>query len=131
MGTTTNDLVTISREAGADLRATLYHFVRNSNGADQVNISSLDTASDMLGVQWTAPSAAGRPVTVLIMGLGKVVAGAAIASLDVFLTCDSSGRAVVAGSGDMTGARAMETATAAGDVVSALIFPPYRFVGPL
>jgi hypothetical protein len=120
---------TLAMNAAADLSGNLYHIVGISDGADGINIASNAVASSMLGVLVTKPAAQGRHATVAYQGLGKVVAGAAINSAGVFFTCNGSGRAVAANSGQMTAGRILETASGDGDVVSVLLYPPFRLSG--
>lgn len=126
----TNDLVTIAMKAGADLSAAQYHVVRISDGVDQVNIASLDNHSSMIGVLLNKPAAVNRMASVAQSGKGKVVAGAAVSSAGIFLTCNGSGRAVAVASGDMTFGRSLETAGADGDVISVMLMTPFK-IGPV
>lgn len=125
----TNNLISIAMKAGADLSAAQYHVVRISDGVDQVNIASLDTHSSMIGVLLNKPAASGRGASVAQSGKGKVVAGAAVSSTGLFLTCNGSGRAIAATSGDMCFGRNLETAAADGDVISAMLMTPFRLSG--
>jgi hypothetical protein len=120
---------TLTMVSATDLSGQLYHLVRISDGNDGINVASQSTNSGLLGVLVTKPEAAGRHATVAYQGMGKVVAGTAINSAGVFFTCNGSGRAVAAGSGDMVAGRILETATADGDVVSVLLYPPFRLSG--
>jgi hypothetical protein len=119
-------------KAGADLSACLYHVVRLSDAVKGlVNISSQANHSSMIGVLRNAPAAAGRAATISLVGEGKVAAGAAIGSIGVFMTCNGSGRAIAAASGDMVFGRALETATADGQHIRCLQFIPYRLSGAI
>lgn len=118
-------------KAGADLSSALYHIVRISNGADAVNIASESVHSSMIGVLLNAPAATGRHASVAYIGQGKVTAGAAINSVGVFFTCNGSGRAVAAASGDMVAGRILETAAANGDVVQCQLMLPVRLSGAI
>lgn len=117
---------TLTRQAAADLSAKQYHFVRGS-AAGKCNQSSLDTDSAMLGVLQNKPKS-DEFATVGFLGKSKVVAGAAVTADDI-ITTNSSGRAVTVTSGDMAGGRALETAGADGDIITALLFPPVRWAG--
>lgn len=114
--------------AAADLSGAQYAIVRISNNAQQVNIASQDIHSSMVGVLQNKPAAAGRHATVADQGKGKIIVGAAVNST-AFLTCNGSGRAVVASSGDMVCARALETAGADGDIITADYYAPFRLSG--
>jgi Uncharacterized conserved protein (DUF2190) len=112
-----------SMKAGADLSACCYHIVRVSNALlGQVNIASEAVHSSMIGILRNKPAAAGRSATISLYGEGTVAAGAAIGSIGVFVTCNGSGRAIAAASGDMVVARALETATADGQHIRCLQF---------
>lgn len=118
-----------SLRAGANLSACQYHIMRISDGIGQVNVASLATDNGMIGVLRNAPAAAGRAATISLFGEGKVVAGAAIGSAGVWFTCNGSGRAIAATSGQMVAGRILETASADGDVVRCLHIIPIRMSG--
>jgi hypothetical protein len=119
-------LETLTLEADADLSDKQYHFVRYV-ATNKCNQASLDTDSGLIGVLQNKPKS-GEFATIGYLGLGKVVAGAAITA-GVILTTNSSGRAVTVTSGDMAGGRALEAAGADGDIITALLFPPKRWAG--
>lgn len=116
--------------AAVDLSGAQYHIMRISDNNESVNIASLDTHSSMVGVLQNKPAAVGRHATVAYEGKGKVVAGAAVNSLG-FMTCNGSGRAVLATSGDMCCGRFLETAAGDGSVASALYMAPFRLSGAI
>lgn len=128
---TSGNVQALAFDAAVALNHAQYHIMGISNGAQSVNITTAATASKMLGILQNAPSAAGHHATVGWSGKSKVVAGAAVNSVGVFLTSNASGRAIAAASGDMTFGRSLETAGADGDVMSALIFPPVRLSGAI
>ena len=121
------EVVTFTAKAAADLSGVQYHIVRFS-GADTVNIASQDTSSEMCGVLQNKPSAADQHAAVGFLGESKVVAGAAV-SANAFITTNGSGRAVAATSGDMVCGRALEAASADGEVIRCLLNPPFRWSG--
>lgn len=115
----------VGLSAVADLSAKQYHIVRLS-GLNQVNQASLGTDSAIAGVLQTKPTS-GQAAVVAYAGETKLVAGGTITANDI-LTSDSSGRAVTVASGQIAVARA-RTAGAAGDEMSAWLFPPVRWAG--
>ena len=123
------DQLTETFEAAASLVNQLYHFVALSDGVRQVNMASLKTWTGNVGILVNAPAAAGRHATVQYGGRGKVTAGAAVASVGVFLSTNGSGRAVASGSGDMVMGTALETAAADGDLISIQACKPWRLSG--
>lgn len=120
------DIHSIARTADADLSGKQYHIVRLTAGKG-TNLASLATTSAIGGVLQTVSSSGDR-AAVGYSGVSKVVAGAALTENDVF-TCNGSGRAVVVTSGQMAVGRALGAAGADGEVVTALIFPPFRWSG--
>ena len=107
--------------AGEDLSAKQYHFVK-LNAANSVHVC--DTATDqILGVLQNAP-ASGEAANVMILGISKLTASAAIAA-GANLSCDADGKAVTVTVGsDVTtyvGAVALEAASAEDEVISCLI----------
>lgn len=110
--------------AAADLTNQQYHLVRLAAADRTVNVASLDTDSGLWGVLLNKPRA-GEAASVLLLGLGKVTAGAALTA-NALITTNGSGRAVAATSGDYVIGRALEAAAAAGDVITAEIVRPWR-----
>lgn len=80
----------------------------------------------ILGVAEIAAAAAGDQTTVCVFGITRVEAGAAITRF-ARLTSDSTGRAVTAAPGAGvnvgTGGIALESAAAAGELISILVVP--------
>ena len=68
-----------------------YEIVAKGTGDHQVTMAAVDTG---FGVCVNAPAAAGDHVDVVVLGITKVKAGAAIAA-GVRFTSDSAGRAVI------------------------------------
>lgn len=114
--------------AATDLSGKRYHAVRLS-AAKQVNQASLSTDSAIAGVLLNAPKT-NEAATVQYTGLGKVTAGGAI-SANVLISVNGSGRAAATASGDMAFGRALEAATADGDVISVILFHPVRWAGAI
>lgn len=120
------DQMTLTRTAAADLSGKQYHFV-NIGLLGTTNMASLSTASTLGGVLLTNPQS-GERATIAYSGIGKVTVGAAVAEA-AFVTTNGSGRAVTAGSGDMVAGRVLEAAGNDGEIVTTLLFPPFRWSG--
>ena len=109
----------LSFKAAADYSSSQYYLMYQS-AADTVT-KAATAGTKVIGVLQDDPAAAGRAGSVRVMGVTKVVAGAAI-SVDDELTVDSSGRAVTNSSDSYyIWGRALEAATTAGDIISALV----------
>jgi hypothetical protein len=117
----------VNLEAAADLSGKQWHLVRQS-AANICNQASDNTNSALAGVLMNKPNAAGRFASVAVLGISKVVAGAAITQ-GAILTHDASGRAITVVSGAMAFGRALAAAGAGGDIISAEIFPAVRWAG--
>lgn len=106
-------------EAGADLSAAQFRFVKLSSGQVVQN----DTAGgSCAGVLITPADAAGKAVEVAC-GPGqivKVVAGDAVAQ-DAKIQSDASGRAITAASSDHVQGTALQAASAAGEIIEVLL----------
>ena len=118
------NLVTLTRPAGADLSASQYRFVEQTNtGA----VTVCDTAGEKaLGVLQNDP-ALGQAATIAYGGIVRVEAGGVIAIGDNIAT-DALGRAVNATNGQTILGEAMSATSAAGQIVSVL-FRPYAASG--
>lgn len=108
----------ITAKAAADLSAQRYHFVRWS-AADTVNMSSHSAAEDYAGILQNKPSAANRHASVSVEGVSKIYAGGSVTAND-FVTTNGSGRATAAASGDMVMGRALQAASADGEIITIL-----------
>lgn len=113
---------TFSALAATDLTACQFHLARWS-AAGYVNISSYAATDQGAGVIQTV-SRSGEAVTVAYGGKSFVTVGAAIAA-DTLFTCNGSGRAIAAGSGEVIYGRVLETAAADGNWVRCLLFAPF------
>ena len=93
--------------------------VRNINAAGQVAVVGAGLASD--GVIALGPGAQGRPCALATFPgqIARVVAGAAFAN-GALLEVDGTGRAITQAAGKIV-AKALAAATAAGDIVPALL----------
>jgi hypothetical protein len=116
----------LQRSADADMSAKRYHIVRLVAGSG-CNIASLATTSAIAGVLINDPKST-ETAAIAYSGIGKVTAGGAVTD-NVFITTDSSGRATAAGSGDMVIGRALQAAGATGEIITALLMPPFRWSG--
>lgn len=106
-------LVRLSVEASADLSASQYRYmVVNASG--QLAAASAGAKAD--GILQDKPAAAGRAGSLGISGVSKVEAGAAFTAGDD-LAVGTSGKAVLATTGDIVVGRAMEDATGDGSIV--------------
>ena len=117
--------LTYTMKAAADLSAVQYHIVRRS-AAGVTNIASLATNTAMIGVLQNKPAAENRAATIAYAGLSKVVAGTNAVTDGDLITTNGSGRADVAGSGDMVCGRALSTSANDGEVITAVLYPPYK-----
>lgn len=116
-------------EASGDLSSAQYRFVKMSATAKQVSQCSVDGEA-VVGVLLNKPSAAGRAAQVAALGTIPVEAGEAITAGD-YIKTDSSGRAAKAEQtstgadvGDFVVGTAIESASAAGDLVTVFVGIP-------
>lgn len=98
-------------EAGADLSAKQYHFMK-LNASGQV-VSCDAQGEEAKGVLQNDPDAAGKASTVAVGGITKMTAGAAI-TLNDAITTGADGRAETAATGDVVVGYAREAASADG-----------------
>ena len=121
--------------ASGDLSANIYEVMRISDAATNpptINVCSEAVTMQMIGVLANKPAAANRHASVVTDGERyKVRAGAAVSSAGLPLTANGSGRAILAGSGDMIFGRAIETAGGDGDIISYLPNKPFRLSGAI
>jgi hypothetical protein len=107
--------------ASADLSGKQYCFARQSGTAGQLNVTSLATQKP-IGVIQNKPTT-GQPVDLMVTGVSKMVAGAAVAAgADVM--SDANGNAITAVTN--TGAnfslgQAQTAAAAAGTIIEVLL----------
>ena len=120
------DQISYTMLAAADLSGVQYHIMRDTASARQTNIASEAVNVGAIGVLQNKPAAANRAATIAYAGTSKIVTGAAVTMGDL-LTTNSSGRAITAGaSGEMVVGRALQTSGADGEVVTAVLYPPYK-----
>lgn len=108
----------VSMIANADLSASQYCFV-TLNSSAKVALTGAGLSAD--GILQDKPAAADRAASVepAVGRISKMKSGAAFSKGDS-LSPDSTGRGVTATSGDVVGAKAMEAATDANQIVSVL-----------
>ena len=122
---TSNAVTAITLIAGADLSANQFRFVDVNSSGQTVRTSA--AGQRIVGVQLDKAgeitSAAGEASEVAIMGVVKIVAGAAFAA-GVEVKSDDEGRAISAATevnNHYAAGIALEAATAAGQVISVLM----------
>ena len=113
------NLKTITRQAGADLTAAQYRFVKPSSGG-VVRCSVAGEAA--IGVLQNDPDNTQAATVAIDTSCTKVVAGAAIA-VDAQVTTDNQGRAITADTGNLILGRALLAAGAAGEIITVLLQP--------
>lgn len=110
------------------LGATKYIFVQAlTTAARQAIMATSPTSSTLLGVLQNGPQV-GEAMTIARSGLSKVVAGGALTA-NWIITTNGSGRAAHVTSGDFAAGMVLEAAVSDGDVVTTLLFPPFRWSG--
>lgn len=98
---------------------TKYEFVTIAGQSDGECADCSSAGEIAIGVAQNA-AATGQAVRVCVFGITKVNAGAAVTKGDTIQT-DATARAIAAASADEVMGQAIETAAAAGDVITALI----------
>jgi len=112
-------LKVISLLASADLSSYQYRFMKvDSNG----KAALCGDGQWGIGVLQNDPAAADRAASIAVAGASKVEAGGTVTAGGA-VASDANGRAVDAASGDYILGMALESATAAGQVVSVLLSP--------
>lgn len=118
------DLLTVTESADADLSTHKNKCVKQS----ATGVALCDTLNERVyGVLTNKPSAAGRSAQVQVIGVAKVMAGAAIAK-GAYVKVDATARVITqtaeaAGTQVFVLGQALEAATAAGDLIAVLIRP--------
>jgi hypothetical protein len=103
-------------QAGADLSAKQFYFVKNHTTAKQVVVAGDGEAA--IGVLQDKPDAAGKSATVAVApSTSKVVAGGAI-SAGAKVASDAAGKAATAASGEYVQGFALDASTADGDLIT-------------
>ncbi len=107
-------------EAGADLSADQFKFVKADSTADQVVLAGNGEAA--LGVLQNDPDAVGKAAEITALGVSKIFSGAAV-TFGAVIASDATGRAAAATIGEFGQGIALEAASGAGELISALIIP--------
>ena len=115
-----------SNSSYTSLGATKYIVVQGT-AAYRASQATNATSLNILGVMQNNPDV-DEAMTIAVAGLSKIVAGAAVTA-NAIITCDASGRAAAATSGDIAIGRLLEASGADGDVVTAMLFHPVRWSG--
>jgi len=102
-----------------DMSANLFKFVKLSGSTAVAAAAATDP---VVGVLQNKPTASGQPATVMIDGVSKVIAGAAITAGSV-VYIDSTGRATSTAASNKSVGIAESAATGAGEVISVLLKP--------
>lgn len=113
-------MVAISLPVISDQSANLYRFMKGSGAGVTVN----DVAGGAcIGVLDTNDAnAAGKVAPIIVAGVAKVAAGAAVAAW-ANVQSDATGRAITVATGTFSQGTALESATAAGQVIAVLLHP--------
>ena len=107
----------VTLEAGSDLSATQYRFVKIASDG-QIDQATLDAEAE--GVLQNDPTTAGQAASVCINGITKVVAGAAVTRGGKVVS-DASGRAIDIGANTNSRGIALDAAGAAGEIIRVLL----------
>jgi hypothetical protein len=116
-------MVSVTLEASGDLSDYQYYLVKSGTGERRVSVNT-SAGGAVVGVLQNKPDAVGAAATVAISGVVPVIAGDAIDAM-AQVTSDSSGRVVAYSETDVIVGRALQAATAAGDIISVLLQPYY------
>lgn len=123
-----NNVMTIPKPVAADYSSTgQFRFVGQNASGQAITVSV--AGAKAIGILMNAPSGAGRAGEIAIGGQAKVIASAAIA-VDADVASTDDGRAVTAVAGNVVLARALEPATAAGQVISVLLISQHTVPTP-
>lgn len=120
-----------SFEAAADLRTKQFYLVKLDANRKVVLASA--ATDNIIGVLQNKPNT-GQSAKVRLIGISKVVAGAAFTlATNTWLTSDANGKAVAAapaaGTNNGVVGQPYESATAADDIVTALVNAPNEIQG--
>lgn len=110
----------ISLEAGADLSAKQFFFIEH---AADGQVDPAGAGADADGVLQNKPSAADQAASIMINGVSKVSAGAAIAR-DALVMSDANGQAVTALGGSKVLGKALEASGGADEIIKVLLRSP-------
>jgi hypothetical protein len=99
-----------------------FYFV-TTNASGQINFTGAGAVAD--GVVQDKPNAQGVEAEVAILGITKLVTGAAVTAGDP-LMANASGQAITATAGNFVRARALASSAGAGVIIPALLLGPYK-----
>lgn len=89
----------LTREAGADLSARQFHFVKLNSSGQIVTVAAVTDIP--IGILQDNPAASGRAGEVMVDGVSEVIAGAALTPGNL-VGLDSTGRAIAIVAGTAT-----------------------------
>ena len=121
--------------ASASAVSALQYHVARLIAADTVTLAGSQGNTDLIGVFQQVPSANGDAATVCLNGMTPIVCGSSI-SVNALITVSASGRAVGLPAAPASGSnnaayvigRVLEASGADGDIVTAWVHAPYKFV---
>jgi hypothetical protein len=99
-----------------------FYFV-TTNASGQITFTGAGAVAD--GVVQDKPNAQGVEAEVAILGITKLVTGAAVTAGDP-LMANASGQAITATAGNFVRARALASSAGAGVIIPALLLGPYK-----
>jgi len=114
-------VVEITLPAAADLTGHNNKFCTFSASGVALNTSAGGACAGVISPN--DADAAGKPTGVMVGGVAKVAAGAAVAA-GASVQSDATGRAITAAAADYVQGIALEAATAAGDLIAVLLQGP-------
>ena len=112
-------LKNITVPANADLSALQFTFMLVNGSGKLANPAA---GGAVRGVLQNDPDAADVPGTLAISGVSRITCGAAVTAGDQ-LTPGTSGKAVLAATGDVVAGQALETGTGDGSVIAMVLAP--------
>jgi hypothetical protein len=92
-------LFKITREAGADLSAKQFHFVKLNSSSQVIAVAAVTDIP--FGVLQNDPDASGKEAEIMVSGVSEIIAGIAL-TIGTQVTVDNTGRAAVAVAGTDT-----------------------------
>jgi hypothetical protein len=106
----------ITLPASADLSASQFRAMVTSSG----QLAVAGAGVDIVGVLQDKPDAAGREGAIMVDGVSKMVAGAAVTQ-DAAVMSDATGRAIDATATNKGIGIALQAASAAGEIIAVLL----------
>lgn len=108
-----------SLEASVDLSAKQYHFAAVPDVNGRVTFTGTQGIATV-GVIQNKPSALGVGTELMVDGITKLVAHAAVAA-GAAVSCSNTGRAITAAAGNRVHGYALEAAVNAGEIITVLL----------